>query len=105
MKVEELTVTFEDKVRELDKVVLSTSTSWATIAYLFQERDPEVEGGWRAAKLQVRRYRKRGKSWIVDKHVTFGSGTQARKLADAIAKWFPATTETADDAPTDDDAD
>ena len=103
MKVEELTVTFEDKVRELDKLVLSSSTSWATVAYLFQERDPDVEGGWRAPKLQVRRYRKRGKGWLVDKHVTISSAAQAVKLAQAITKWFPADATHSDAAVVDDE--
>jgi hypothetical protein len=91
VKPEELTVAFEEngepKVKELDKVVLSASTSWCTVAFLFQERDVE-SGGWRAPKVSLRRYRKRGKGWIVDKHVVLTGAKQARGLALALTNWF-----------------
>jgi hypothetical protein len=91
MNVEDLTVSWTEngveKVRELNKTVLSTSTSWATIAFLFQENDGE--GGWRAPKVSIRRYRKRGKGFVVDKHLTLSTAKQAVALADAIKGWFP----------------
>ena len=92
MNVDDLTVTFSEngvvKVQELAKVVLSTSTSWATIAYLFHEADGA--GGFRAPKVQVRRYRKRGKTFVVDKHLTLSTKAQAQALATAIGTWFAA---------------
>lgn len=91
MKVEELTVTFEEngvlKVRELDRAVLSSASTWATVAHLFEERDPE--GGFRGPKVSLRRYRKRGKGFVVDKHLTLSSARQAHALALALARWFP----------------
>ncbi len=99
VKVEELTVTFEEngvlRVRELDRAVLASSTGWATVAHLFEERDPE--GGFRGPKVSLRRYRKRGKGYVVDKHLTLGSARQAHALAGVLAKWFPT-------APTEGDA-
>lgn len=91
MKLEDLTVTFEEngvlKVRELDRAVLSSSAAWATVAHLFEERDPE--GGFRGPKVSLRRYRKRGKGFVVDKHLTIGSPRQAHALATALLRWFP----------------
>jgi hypothetical protein len=91
MGVDELTVNFSEggelKVRELDKAVLSTSSSWATVAFLFQERDQEA-GGWRAPKVSLRRYRKRGGRLLVEKHLTLSTEKQAMDLAAAIQGWF-----------------
>lgn len=76
------------RVRELDKVVLSTSTSWATVAFLFQEADPEAPDGWRAPKVSIRRYRRRGGKLHVDKHLTLSTEKQALDFAAAVTKWF-----------------
>ena len=90
--VDELTVNWTEagvlKVRELDKAVLSTSSSWATVAFLFQEHDAESPGGWRAPKVSIRRYRKRGGKLHVDKHLTLSTEKQAVDLAAAIGAWF-----------------
>lgn len=89
--VDELTVNWSEgeilKVRELDKVVLSTSTSWATVAFLFQEHDPDT-GGWRPPKVSLRRYRKRGGKFVVDKHLTLSTEKQAVDFARTIDGWF-----------------
>src|SRR4051794_29718388 len=99
MNVDDLTVAWAEngveKVRELKKTVLSTSTSWATIAFLFQEADGE--GGWRAPKVSIRRYRKRGKGYVVDKHLTLSTAKQALALADAVRSWFPELATVDDD--------
>lgn len=91
MSVDQLTVNWSEggslKVRELDKLVLSTSTSWATVAFLFQERDVETDG-WRAPKISVRRYRKRGGKFVVEKHLTLSTEKQAVDLARGILGWF-----------------
>jgi hypothetical protein len=90
MKVDELTVRFEEdgvlKVRELDKRVLSQGT-WATVAFLSQELDLQTQQ-WRAPRVTVRRYRKRGQGYVVDKHITLTSPAQATALADTILSWF-----------------
>lgn len=92
--VDELTVNWAEngalRVRELDKVVLSTSTSWATVAFLFQEADPDPDaaGAWRAPKVSIRRYRKRGGKFQVDKHLTLSTEKQAVDFAGAVTSWF-----------------
>ncbi len=106
MNIDDLTVTFvEDgavKVQELAKAVLSSSSSWATIAFLFRESDGA--GGWRAPKVSVRRYRKRGKGFVVDKHLTLSTSKQALGLSQAIEAWFaPGGPGDAAGAPDDED--
>lgn len=98
MKADELTVAFsedgKEKVRELGKVVLAESPSWVTIAFLFEE-----PGG--PKKVALRRYKKRGGRFVVDKHFVLNTDRQAHELAKAIAVWFPdapSTTSTDDDA-------
>jgi hypothetical protein len=93
MKPEELTVAFvedgKEKVRELDKRVLAHSSSWATVVYLFCEIDAD-SGEPKPPKLGLRRYKKRGGRFVLDKHFVLASGAQARGLAEAIEAWFPA---------------
>jgi hypothetical protein len=105
MKVEELTVAFsedgKEKVRELAKVVLSQATSWATIAFLFQEIDTAT-GEWRAPKVSLRRYRKRAGRYVVDKHFTLSSGRQARALKDALESWLAGPLSPSSDVSTPD---
>lgn len=102
MNLDDLTVTFEDngvvRVRQLDRVVLSSSSAWATIAFLFEERG--ADGALHGPRVSLRRYRKRGKSWIVEKHLTISSGRQAHLLAQTLARWFPSAPS---DAESDDD--
>lgn len=102
MKAEELTVAFSEggaeKVRELHKRVLSSSSTWATLAFLFAEIDADT-GEPKPPKLGLRRYKRRSGRWVVDKHFVLSSAAQARGLAEAIAQWFPpdAATGQADD--------
>jgi hypothetical protein len=88
--VDELTVRWEEdgvlKVKELDKAVLS-SGAWATVAFLCQELDVAT-GQYKAPKVSLRRYRKRGDAYVVDKHLTLSSGAQATSLARALLGWF-----------------
>ncbi len=77
------------KVRQLDKRVLSHGGGWATIAFHYEEKDPEGPG-FKPPKIALRRYRKRGDRWVVDTRFVVSSGEQARGLYDAIAVWFPA---------------
>ena len=87
----ELTVNWTEdgvlKVRELDRAVLATSTSWATLAFLFQEHDA-ASGSYRAPKVSIRRYRRRAGRNVVDKHLTLSTEKQATELMDCIGKWF-----------------
>jgi hypothetical protein len=101
MKVEELTVAFtengKEKVRELAKRVLAQSTSWATLAFLFQEADAAT-GEWKPQKLSLRRYRKKAGRYVVDKHFTLSSERQVHELKQALAAWFTAPVPGVSDA-------
>ncbi len=91
MDLDDLTVAFEEdgvvRVRQLDRAVLTSSSSWATVAFLFEERGPD--GEFHGPRVSLRRYRKRGKAWLVEKHLTLGSARQAHTLATVLARWFP----------------
>jgi len=86
-----LTVRFEEggvlQVDELDRVVLAASPLWATVAFLARERD-RATGAWRATRVQIRRYKKRGGRFVVDKHFTLTGRAQADGLAAALGRWF-----------------
>jgi hypothetical protein len=86
----ELTVAYEEGgvvlVEELEKVVLQVSPSWATIAFLSRERRPDGSVG--APRVSLRRYKKRGGRFIVDKHFTLTTSAQALSCATAISAWF-----------------
>ena len=88
-----LTVLFEEagvlQVDELDRVVVSVSPMWATIAFLARERD-RATGAWRAPRVQLRRYKRRGGRFVVDKHFTLTGRAQAEAVAAALAGWFAA---------------
>jgi hypothetical protein len=87
-----LTVRFEDggqlQVDELGKAVLAHSPTWATIAFLARERDPAT-GAFSSPRVSLRRYKRRGGRFVVDKHFTLTNGAQARALMTAIGSWFP----------------
>lgn len=87
----ELTVAFSEgdvvQVEQLDKAVLASSPMWATVAFLSRERDPAT-GSMRAPRVSLRRYKKRGGKFVVDKHFTLTNRAQARALIDALHGWF-----------------
>jgi hypothetical protein len=86
-----LTVRFEEggvlQVEELQRVVLSTSPAWATIAFLARERDPTT-GEFRAPRVSLRRYKRRAGRFVVDKHFTLTTRAQGLALATALSTWF-----------------
>jgi hypothetical protein len=86
-----LTVRFEEdgqlQVEELARVVLGVSSTWATVAFLARERD-RATGHFRAPRVSLRRYKKRGGRFVVDKHFTLTNAGQARALQHALASWF-----------------
>jgi hypothetical protein len=88
---EDLTVAWTENgkevVRELDRLVVQKSSGWATIAFLFEELDPDT-GSYGSPRAQVRRYRKRGGRWQVNGKLVIGNEEAARNLARAIQKWF-----------------
>jgi hypothetical protein len=86
-----LTVRFEEagvvKVEELGRVVLAASPLWATVAFLAREADPA--GTLQAPRVVLRRYKKRGGRYVVDKHFNLTTARQARALASTLLSWFP----------------
>jgi hypothetical protein len=89
--VDELTVHWEEngevKVRELAKQVLSTG-SWATVMFLFQEKDPR-SGAFRAPKVAFRRYQKARGGWRFHSKFHLSSAAQAEQVAATISQWLP----------------
>lgn len=87
-----LTVRFEEDgqlhVDELDKAVLAQSSTWATVAFLARERDPAT-GSFSPPRVSLRRYKRRGGRFVVDKHFTLTNAAQAHALMVALAGWFP----------------
>ena len=77
------------QVEELAKAVLASSPTWATLAFLARERDP-VSGALRAPRVSLRRYKKRGGKFVVDKHFTLTNRAQADALVAALGGWFSA---------------
>jgi hypothetical protein len=92
--LDELTVRWEEdgvlKVEELDRHVLSDGP-WATIAFHFRER--AQDGGWRAPKVQVRRYQKRRAGYVFHSKFIVPSDEQALALADVLQKWCAGADE------------
>ena len=88
-----LTVRFVEgdivQVEELQRVVLSSSPAWATLAFLARERDATT-GDFRAPRVSLRRYKKRAGRYVVDKHFTLTTRAQALALAAAVGQWFDA---------------
>lgn len=91
--VAELTVRYEEDgvvvVEELAKAVLTTSPTWVTVAYLSRERD-KVSGAFAGPRVSLRRYKKRGGRFIVDKHFTLTTRPQVVALQAALGAWFAA---------------
>jgi hypothetical protein len=87
----ELTVRFEEhgvvQVEELARAVLASSPTWATVAFLARERDP-AGGGLRAPRVSLRRYKKRGGRFVVDKHFTLTTRAQASALVEVLTGWL-----------------
>ncbi len=104
----DLTVRFEEngvvQVEEIAKVVLSSSPTWATVAFLARDRDP-VSGALRAPRVSLRRYKKRGGRFVVDKHFTLTNRGQADALVQALGSWFAEGGPGRVDAPASDDDD
>ena len=89
--IDELTIAYEEDgvllVKELDKVVLSKG-AWCTILYRYQEWDRKNDA-YRADKYSIRRYRKRGDTYMQQSKFTISSADQARKIIDNLNTWLP----------------
>lgn len=90
--LDDLTVNWEEngelKVRQLDKHVLSEHGAWATVLFLFEER--ASDGGFRAPKVQIRRYQKRRSGWVVHSKFVIPNDEQALSIARVLERWCGA---------------
>ncbi len=90
MSLDELSVAFSeegvDRVRELDKVVLSKG-AWATIMYRYQEWVPSKED-YGPVKYSIRRYQKRNDQYWQKSKFNISSEEQARKIISTLTEWL-----------------
>lgn len=87
--LDELTFDYEDDGvlvrKQLDRVVLSHKGGWATVMFLYQERDPQ--GAYRAPKAALVRFQKVRDAYRKHSMLTLSSAEQARQVADVLARW------------------
>ena len=87
--VDELTVAYEENgeevVKELDKHVL-TKGAWATVAYVYQDRDRKTND-FGPPKITVRRYRKMKGVYRQQSKFNVSSMKQATELGELFAAW------------------
>lgn len=89
--VEDLTITYvEDgieKVKELDKALLSKGGAWITVLYRYQEWDYK-NNAYGADKFAVRRYQKRDGSYQMRSKFNISNAEQAKKIVDILSAWI-----------------
>jgi hypothetical protein len=92
--LEELTYDHEEDGvlvrKQLDRVIL-TKGAWATVMFLFQERDRESDT-FRAPKLAVVRFKKLRGAYRKHLAFTLVNDEQARRLSETLAAWLPRMT-------------
>ncbi|MFO8156125.1 MAG: hypothetical protein ACQERR_02455 [Pseudomonadota bacterium] len=76
----------EEVVRELDKEVL-TRGAWTTILFKYQELD-RSKGDFGAPKFTIRRYQKRGGTFLAKSKFNISSVDQAQKVCDVLERWI-----------------
>jgi hypothetical protein len=88
--VDELTINYtEDGVlvcKELDKVVL-TKGAWATLLYRYQDWD-RAQQAYSPERYSIRRYQKRGGSYMQKSKFNISSADQAKKIIEALQIWI-----------------
>ncbi|MCK9240248.1 hypothetical protein [Desulfocurvus sp.] len=90
--IEDITINWEDEegrllVKEIKKEVL-TKGSWSTIMFLYQEMDKRT-GEYKAPKIRVGRYQKRGGRYSLQSKFNISSARQARQLTEVLGQWLP----------------
>lgn len=89
--IDELTVNWEEdgvlRVKEIAKHALSKG-AWATLMFLYQELDPKTNE-YRAPKISIRRYRKRGDQYIFQSKFNISSEAQANEICRMVKEWYP----------------
>lgn len=87
--VEELTISWSDgedeTTRELQKHVLTKGT-WATIVYLYQDKDRKT-AEWGPKKVSIRRYKKANGVYRMQSKFNISSLKQARELSELLTVW------------------
>ena len=87
--VDSITINYEEDgvllVKELKKEILSRG-AWTTIIFLFQEFDRGSKT-YRTPKISLRRYQKRGGSFIQRSKFTISSQKQAMQVSDKLKEW------------------
>lgn len=90
MSLDELSIAFSDegvdRVKELDKVVLSKG-AWATIIYRYQEWVPS-QNDYGPVKYSIRRYQKRNDQYWQKSKFNISSEEQARKIVSVLTEWL-----------------
>jgi hypothetical protein len=103
--VDDLSVAFREndvvKVVQLDKMVLAQSPTWVTIAFLAADVDAAGQQG--TPRVVLRRYRRQGGRFQLDKHFTLTTPAQGAALGKAMAQWLQSSW-VAQAGPTTDDA-
>ncbi|SFD04852.1 hypothetical protein SAMN05660831_00599 [Thiohalospira halophila DSM 15071] len=88
--IDDLTVAYhegsEEVVRELDKAVL-TRGAWTTILFKYTELDRKT-GDFGQTRFTIRRYQKRGDSFIPKSRFNISSVDQAKKIRDTLDGWI-----------------
>jgi len=89
-KPEELTISYTEgdveRVKEIDKVVLSKG-AWTTILFRYQDWD-QRKGEYGPDKFSIRRYQKRGDSYLPKSKFNISSRDQARAIVTALTGWI-----------------
>ena len=89
-KPEELTISYSEggveRVKEIDKVVLSKG-AWTTILFRYQDWD-QRKGEYGPDKFSIRRYQKRGDSYLPKSKFNISSRDQARAIVTALTSWI-----------------
>ena len=86
----DLTISFyedgNERVRELDKVVLSKG-AWSTIMFRYQEWVPS-KNAFGPVKYSIRRYQKRNDQFWQKSKFNISSEDQARKMINILSTWL-----------------
>jgi len=89
--IDDISINWEDDdgrlvVKEIKKEVL-TRGSWSTIMFLYQDMDKRT-GEYKAPKIRVGRYQKRGGQFVPQSKFNISSPKQARQIVDVLSGWL-----------------
>ena len=79
----DLEVDGEPARRQLARKIWETR-GWATVAVVYQERDPKAPGEWKPAKLALLKFRRMHEVWKKESSVTL-DGRDAAALGELLA--------------------